>query len=121
MEHFEGSMDETVIGQPAMAMCPKCGSCHCELQATARKAGIVVGGVLGAIIVAGISGAKAGAVSGAAMASVISRRSPVTITGTIGAAIIGFAWGALAGHAVGAEIDKNILQLHQCLECGSEF
>ncbi|MDR3414311.1 MAG: hypothetical protein P4L87_25685 [Formivibrio sp.] len=121
MEHFEGSMDDTKIDQPLQAVCPKCGSHHCQLQSTARKAGIVVGGVFGAIIAAGLTGSKAGAVSGAAISSELDRRSPVTITGTIGGAIFGFARGAITGHAVGTEIDKSILRLYKCTECGLEF
>jgi uncharacterized protein YcfJ len=109
-------MDQTVS-----AACPICGSRHCQLQATARKAGVVVGGALGAIIAAGLSGATVGAANGAALVSVVSRRLPVTITGTIGGAIAGFAWGAIAGHAVGADIDENVLRIYQCRACGFEF
>jgi predicted RNA-binding Zn-ribbon protein involved in translation (DUF1610 family) len=101
--------------------CPSCGSCHCHLQATARKAGVVVGGVLGAIISAGFNSATIGAVNGAVIAGVISRRLPTTVTGAIGGAIVGFAWGALAGHAVGADIDMNVLGMYQCRECSFEF
>lgn len=116
MEHSEELMDQTMS-----AACPKCGSHRCQLQATGRKTGVVVGGVLGAIIAACLSGAKVGAVNGAAIASFISRRSPVTITGAIGGAIVGFAWGAIAGHAVGADIDKNVLRIYECRACGFEF
>jgi hypothetical protein len=81
----------------------------------------VVGGVLGAMITAGLSGAAVGAINGTAMANVISRRSPVTITGAISGAIIGFAWGAILGYAVGADIDQNVLRLYRCRACGFEF
>jgi len=112
---------EELINRMVAVACPACGSRHCHLQATARKAGVVVGGVLGAIIAAGFNGATIGAVNGAVIASVVSRRLPAPLTGAIGGAIVGFAWGALAGHAVGADIDMNVLGMYQCRECGFEF
>ena len=112
---------EELVGQMPALPCPACGSPHCSLQTTARKAGVVVGGALGAIIAASFNGAAAGAVKGAAIAGIVSRRLPTTVTGAIGGAIIGFAWGALVGHAVGADIDAHVLGMYQCRECGFEF
>ncbi len=112
---------EEPINQMVSVACPACGSHHCSLQATARKTGVVVGGVLGAIIAAGLSGASVGVGYGIAIASIISRRPPVTFSGTIAGAIVGFACGAIAGYAVGADIDKNVIRLCQCRECASEF
>ncbi len=108
---------EDLVGQTPVIPCPACGSPHCSLQTTARKAGVVVGGTLGAIIAASFNGAA----SGAAIAAVVSRRLPTTVTGAIGGAIIGFAWGALVGHAVGADIDVHVLGMYRCRECGFEF
>jgi len=116
MDYAEESFNPMVA-----VACPACGSRHCHLQATARKAGVVVGGVLGAVIAAGFNGATIGAVNGAVIACIASRRLPATVTGAIGGAIIGFAWGALAGHAVGADIDVHLLGMYQCRECGFEF
>lgn len=116
MDHAEEPFNPMVA-----VACPACGSCRCHLQATARKTGVVVGGVLGAIIAAGFNGATVGAVNGAIVACVASRRLPATVTGAIGGAIIGFAYGAMAGHAVGADIDEHLLGLYQCRDCGSEF
>ena len=103
------------------AICSACGSPHCSLQSTARKTGTVVGGVLGTIIAAGFNGASIGAVNGVAIACVVSRRLPATVTGAITGSLVGFAWGAFAGHAIGTEIDKNVLRLYRCRECGFEF
>jgi predicted RNA-binding Zn-ribbon protein involved in translation (DUF1610 family) len=116
MDYAEGPIDRLVV-----VACPACGSRHCQLQATARKAGVVVGGVLGAVIAAGLNGATVGAINGAVIAGVVVRRLPATVTGAIGGALVGFAWGALVGHAVGAEIDLNVLGMYRCLECGFEF
>jgi len=116
MDRVKESTDQMV-----MAVCPACGSRHCQLQATARKTGVVVGGMLGALIASGFSSATAGAVNGAIIASALSRRLPATVTGAIGVAIIGFVCGTIAGHAIGAEIDMNILGMYQCRSCGFEF
>ena len=102
-------------------ICPKCGSPNCQLQATGRKTGVVVGGVLGTVIAAGFRGAKLGVVGGASIAGVIGRQPPLTIAGAISGALVGFFWGAFAGHAAGAEIDEKILRRFQCLDCGIEF
>jgi predicted RNA-binding Zn-ribbon protein involved in translation (DUF1610 family) len=116
MDYVEGPINQMVA-----VACPACGSRHCSLQATARKAGVVVGGVLGAVIAAGFNCATVGAINGAVIAAVVSKRLPIAVTGAIGGAIIGFAWGALVGHAVGADIDMNVIGMHQCRECGFEF
>ena len=116
MEYFAEPMDESVSD-----VCPACGSRDCQLQPVARKAGVVIGGVFGGIIASALSGATVGAAGGAALVSVVSKRLPVTVTGAIGGAIVGFAWGAIAGHAIGADIDKNVIQLYKCRVCGFEF
>lgn len=79
------------------------------------------GGVPGAIIAAGLGGAKIGAAHGAAVACIISRRPPATMTGAIGGAIVRFAWGAVAGHIMGSDIDENVLRFYKCREYGFEF
>ncbi len=107
--------------QMVVVACPACGSRLCSLQATARKAGVVIGGVLGAVIAAGFKGATFGAINGAVIAGVVSRRLPTTVTGAISRVIIGFAWGAVAGYVVGADIDKNVFKIYKCLTCGFEF
>jgi hypothetical protein len=114
-------MDLFAIPGATTELCPACSSPHCHLQATARKAGVVIGGVLGAIIAAGLGGAKIGAAHGAALACIISKRPPATMTGAIGGAIVGFAWGAVAGHIMGSDIDENVLRFYKCRECGFEF
>jgi predicted nucleic-acid-binding Zn-ribbon protein len=121
MDRSEKPFNLLMVNQTSLAECPKCGSRHCQLRTTAQKTGVVVGGVLGAIIAAGLSGATTGAVIGASIATEESRRSIDLIMGTIGGAMVGFAWGAIAGYTVGAEIDRNVLRIHQCLKCGSEF
>lgn len=107
--------------EPVAVPCPRCGSRETHFQATARKTGVVVGGIAGAIIAAGISGAKAGAVGGAAIARVISRDPATTTWAAIIGTLTGFCWGALIGHAVGTEVDETIIRLRRCLACGSEF
>lgn len=96
-----------LVNQMAVVACPACGSPHCSLQTTARKTGVVIGGVLGAVVAASFNGA--------AIAGVVSRRLPTTVTG----AIIGFAWGALVGCASGTDV--HVLGMYQCRECGFEF
>lgn len=103
----EGTRGAEIVRLPAC--CPKCGSSRCQLQATGRKTGVIVGGVLGTVIAAGFRGAKMGAVRGASIAVVIGRQPPLTIAGTISGALVGFFWGAIAGHAVGAEIDGKVI------------
>lgn len=116
MDYVEKPMNQMVA-----VACPACGSLKCSLQTTARKAGVVIGGVLGAVIAAGFNGAAVGAINGAVIAGVVSRRLPTTVTGAIGGTIIGFAWGALVGHAVDADIDMNVFGMYHCRECGFEF
>ena len=102
------------------AVCPRCGSRHCQLQSSARNAGIVAGGILGAIIAVGFSGDELGSANDMPVAS--SSSSPLAmIAEVIGIAIVGFTLGAIAGHALGTDVDKNVLRLYRCLECGVEF
>ena len=114
-------MDETCQGQASPMPCPQCGSFNTDLQATGRKAGVVIGGGLGAILASGVNGAKAGAIGGAAIASVVGRRSPAPIVGGLIGALAGFLWGARLGYTIGHAIDGDLLRLHRCHSCGTEF
>lgn len=112
---------EEPINRMVAIACPACGSRHCHLQATARKAGVVVGGVLGAIIAAGFGDAALGALTRTPMAGSVDRQSPPTLTEMIGGAILGFACGAIVGYVVGTDIDMNVLRIYQCRTCNFEF
>jgi len=113
-------IDQT-MNERGITLCPKCGSSNSQLQATARRAGVVIGGTVGAIIAAGLGGARVGAVSGGTLGTIVTKHPTGTVLGAIGGAMLGFAWGSVAGHSLGAEIDEKVLRRHLCLSCGAEF
>jgi len=99
--------------------CPKCGSANTDLQATGRKTGVVVGGLAGGA--SGYAGVISGAEAGAAVAAIINRHPSVLTLGSLVGALAGFLSGVRLGHAVGAEVDRRLLRLHRCHDCGEEF
>jgi hypothetical protein len=118
MDFLLGEREENPSPVDQPVGCPKCGSARCHLQATGRKSGTILCGVLGAVLTAGWSGAEIGMIAGTAMTSLLPPAAPV---GSLIGAVIGFSWGAIAGHALGTEIDERFLRLFSCLDCGAEF
>jgi len=118
MDFLLGERDETPDTPYQPIRCPKCGSFNCHLQATGRKTGTILCGVLGAVLASAWSGAEIGAMAGTAIATLLPPLAPV---GTVVGAVVGFSWGAIAGHALGTEIDERFLRLYCCLECEAEF
>ncbi|WP_232352719.1 hypothetical protein [Burkholderia pseudomallei] len=101
--------------------CPRCNSPRIATRDYARKAGGAVGAAAGAAgsAAAALGGAEAGATLGMVAGPVGSIFGG--LAGALMGALFGGAAGCAAGSAVGEQIDTNVLNNYECIECGHVF